>query len=126
MLDGDVLVLEPLGLVLGPDEDLLQPLGEIDLARLDTRSGDLGTARQLALDLGLERLGGRLHAGEQTGNEALGLLQEGEQKMLSIDLLVTVAQGLGLGALERLLRFLSQFVDVHSVIPSLPPVLNSM
>src|SRR3954468_196860 len=46
--------------------------------------------------------------------------------MLAIDLLVTIAQGLGLGALERLLGFLGQFVDIHSVIPSLPPVLNSM
>ena len=55
VLDGDVLVLEALGLVLGPHQDLLQPLGEIDLPRLDAGAGDLGPARELALDLGLQR-----------------------------------------------------------------------
>ena len=106
MLDGDVLVLEPLGLVLGPDQELLQPLREIDLARLDAGAGDLGPARQLALDLGLERLGRHFHAGEQAGDQPLRLLQEGEEKVLAVDLLMPVAKRFRLGALERLLRFL--------------------
>ena len=105
------------------DQDLLQPLGEVDLARLDARAGDLGPARQLALDLGLERLGGRLHAGEQAGHEPLGLLQEGEEKVLAVDLLVAIAKRFGLGALERLLGFLGQLVDIHSVIPSCLPLI---
>ena len=117
VLDGDVLVLEPLGLVLGAHQDLLQPLGEIDLARLDARARDLGPARQLALDLGLERLGGHLHAGEQAGDQPLRLLQQREEKMLAVDLLVAIAQRLGLGALERLLGFLGQLVDVHVLCP---------
>ena len=49
MLHGDVLVLEPVRLLVGRIEQAGQPLRDLDLARRDTRAADLGAPRELGL-----------------------------------------------------------------------------
>jgi hypothetical protein len=103
VLDGDVFVLQALRLVLGAQEDLLQPVRDVDLAGFHARARDAGPAGQLALDLGHQRGGRHVHPGEQARDEPLGLLEQGEQQVLAVRLLMAEAERLGLGALQRLL-----------------------
>ncbi len=116
VLDRDVLVLEPLRLVLGVGQDLLQPLGDVDLARLGTGTADRRASLELLLEAGGQRGGVHVHAREQAGDQPLGLLEQGEQQVLGGDLLMAVAQRLGLRRLERLLGLVGQLAQIHGLV----------
>ena len=96
MLDRDVLVLEPAGLVLGGDEEALEALGDVDLVGLHPRAGHPRPLLQLALQLGGERLHRHVHAGEQPRNQPFGLFEQGGEQVLAVDLLMAEAERLGL------------------------------
>ena len=96
VLDGDVLVLEPLGLALRGVQHAGQPLGDENLAAAPLRArhagpaGQLGAQRRRAVRPDLRRWR------DQAGDEALGLVEQSEQQVLAVDFGVAVAQRYGL------------------------------
>ena len=54
---------------------------------------------------------------EQPGNDALGLVKQGEQQMLNVHLGVPEAKRLGLRVVQCFLRFLRQVARVHVYLP---------
>jgi len=118
VLDRDVLVLQALGLVLGLDQQFVQPLGDVHLAGLGPRTGNARALIELFFHLGLERLQRHVHLREQARDQTVFLFQERCQEVFDIDLHMAEAHGLGLGLGKGLLRFLGQTVGIHS-IPSL-------
>jgi len=119
VLDRDVLVLEPGGLPLGRVEQPGEPLGDEHLAGRGARPGRAGPARQLGLEPGAQRVGVGAEPLEQAGHEPFGLVQQGEQQVLAVDLGMAEPQRLGLRVVQRLLGLLGQAVHVHGV-PLLP------
>ena len=67
---------------------------------------------------GPEGLDGQPHVGQQLGDEAPLLLDEGAQQMGLLDLLVAVLHGQGLGGLNGLQGLLGKLVHVHMDLPS--------
>ncbi len=116
-----VLVLEAGRLVLGLDQDLAEPLGDHDLAGLCTRSRHPGFALEF-LDDFCGKAGQRhVHLGEQPGHEAVGLLHEGQQQVLHVDLGVTEAHRGVLRVGDGLLRLLRELVHIHCSLRSFDP-----
>ena len=120
VLGADVLVLQPLGLLLSPLKDRGKPVGEVKL-----RSEHLW----LTVQLGQQPLGQPevRHAQllDDLDDDTALLLNQGEQEMLGLHLAVAVLFGEALARDYRLLRLLGEFVDVHRcrlVICSCAPV----
>ena len=113
VLDRDVLVLEPLRLRLGGEQQALEPLRDVDLARLHAAARDARAAVELGLELARELVSAQVGAAEQAGDEPVGLGEEGEGEVFAVDLLLAAPYGFGLGALERLLGSLGEPVQVH-------------
>ena len=86
MLDRDVLVLQAAGLGVGRVEQARQPGRDEDLPGSGPGAGHPGPAGQLGLDIGPQT--GEVGAGgvDQAGDEAFGLLEQGEQEVLTVDL----------------------------------------
>jgi hypothetical protein len=117
VLDGDVLVGEPPGLLLGLVEERGQPRRDHDLA---LRGAACARRARDALQLGLDVGGQPVHVGahrvEQSRHEPVGLLEQREQQVQRVDLDVACP---GRGVLRRgngLLGFLGQPVEVHQEI----------
>ena len=116
VLDRHVLVLEPAGLALRGVQQPGQALGDEHLARRGAGARDLGAAGEFGLDVAPHRVRIRPDGGDQAGYEALGLVEQGEQQVLPVDLGVPQTQRLGLGVVECFLRLLGQPVHVHGVL----------
>jgi hypothetical protein len=114
VLDRDVLVLEPAGFPLGGVEQAGQPLGDHHLPGRDPGPGHSGPSAQLALDRAPQQVGVGPGRRQQPRHQALGLVEQGQQQVLAVDLGVAEAQRLGLGVVQGLLRLLGQTVEVHS------------
>jgi hypothetical protein len=110
VLGGDVLVLEPLRLRLGPFQQLLQPVAEVGLAA----ALNLGDGAQLVLEPALHLGGAGADALEQGSGHAVLLVEEGEQQVLQVDGLVLALAGLGLGLLQGFLGLHGQLVGSHT------------
>ena len=119
MLDRDVFVREPLGVVLGADEQLVQRLRHVDLAHLRV-AGDVRARRELLLDAGLDVRDGGAGLLDDLRHEAVFLEKQGEEQMLDIHLLVSEADRNFPRGLDGLLGFLCQFVNIHSWKSPLP------
>ena len=133
VLDRHVLVLQPLGLALGGVEQAAEPLGEEHLTRRRARPGHAGTPRQLAFQVRPQAVGVGPGLCHQTRHEPVGLVEEGEEEVLAVDLGVAEAQRLGLGVVQRLLRLLGEAVHVHGRVLLLcgvrfgwPPALRGL
>jgi hypothetical protein len=96
VLDRDVLVLEPVRLLLGRVKQAGQPLRDADLSRAHARAAAPRPPRQLGLHGRPQPV--RIAAGlaEQPGDDTLGLVEQGEQQVLAVDLGVPEAERLGL------------------------------
>ena len=70
-------------------------------------------AAELGLHVGAQGVGVGAGLGQQPTGQALGLVEQGEQQMLPVDLGVAEPQRLGLSVVEGLLRLLGQSVEVH-------------
>ncbi len=116
VLDRHVLVLESAGLALRGVQQPGQALGDEHLTRRGAGARDLGSAGQFGLDVAPHRVRIRPDGGDQTGYEALGLVEQGEQQVFPVDLGVPQTQRLGLGVVECFLRLLGQPVHVHGVL----------
>ena len=101
VLDRDVLVLEPVRFLLGRVKQAGQPLRDADLSRAHARAADPRPPRELGLQRRPQPV--RIGAGlaQQPGDDALGLVEQGEQQVLAVDLGVPEAERLGLRVVER-------------------------
>jgi hypothetical protein len=113
VLDRDVLVPQALGLLLGPDDELGEALGDVDLARLRPLPRHARLALKLLVELGAQDVGGHVHLLEQPGNEPPLLLEQGEEEVLAVHLRVAVADGQILSRSNRLLALLRKPVQIH-------------
>ena len=115
VLDRDVLVLQPLGLLLGARraaalsarETYTSPGAAPGPLTRGRPSRCCSTAARSAPASTSARV-------EQARDQAVGLVEQREQQVLDVDLGVAVAQRLGLRVVQRLLRLLGQPVRVHA------------
>ena len=103
MLDGHVLVLQPLCLLLG----VVQQPGERPRERRSARSGarpaHARATFKRVLEVCPQPTGVDVGPGQQPGDQALRLLEQRQQQMRGVDLVVPVAQRLGLRVVQCLL-----------------------
>ena len=103
MLDGHVVVLQPLRLPLGGVEETGEALGDGDLPGGAARSGHPGAPGEILLEIAVQADRVRPGRSEQAGHQPVGLLEQRQEQVLAIHLGVTPGQGQGLGVVQRLL-----------------------
>ena len=101
VLDRDVLVLEPVRLLLGRVQQAGQPLGDVDLPGARARAGDPGPPAEFGLQRGAQPVRVRAGLAEQPGSDALGLVEQREEQVLGVHLGVPEAERLGLRVVQR-------------------------
>ena len=112
VLDGDVLVLQARGLLLGVLEQQREPARDAHVtARARPRHARPRLER--LRDVGADRVDVDVGALEQARDQAVGLVEQREQQVLDVDLGVAEAHRLGLRVVDGLLGLLGQPVDVH-------------
>ena len=121
MLGADVLVLEPVGFLLGGVGHLTEARRESGL-RSALRTRELV---ELGTDGGREGRGIRVHLADDLRNDAFFLLDERQQQVLRLDLGMPFAVRELLRGKDRLLCFLGVFVDVHDRFQCQWPVTSS-
>ena len=121
VLDRDVLVLQPLGLLLSAVQQPAQSLGHVYLAGCDARSGHPGTAAELGLDVVSERARVSANLADEARHQTVWLPEERQQEVLSVDLAVTEPQRHRLRVVQCLLGLGGQAVHVHGG----PPVVRA-
>ena len=114
VLYGDILVLHRLGDLLRSLQSPVHILGHIDLIRLPAAAGHFGQLAHLGPDRRLKAGNGHAHGGEQLGDEALAVTDQGQQQVLLLDLLVAVLLRQTLGVLDRGKRLLCKLIHVHN------------
>ena len=117
VLDRDVVVLEPLGLLLGRIEQPGQPLGHRHLARCHARAADPRPPRELGLQVRPQTAGVAARGLQQPRRQPLGLIEQRQQQVLAVNLGVPEAQRPGLRVVQRFLGLLGQAVRVHGRPP---------
>ena len=99
VFDGDVFVLERLGLVLGLDQDAVERGPGM---RLIAAAGHFGQALHLAVEAVAQGVDVQAGLPEDGGDDAAVLLEQGLQQVFALDLLLAVASGQLLGRQDRL------------------------
>ena len=117
MLDGDVFILEFFRLRFRVNEDLLEFVGEIDLALLDPLAGDRGAFLQFAFEFRDDDVGRPLHLLEKARQQPAFLFAEREQHVFGIDGLMAVPNGEILTLLKGFLTFLGETTEIHGEAP---------
>ncbi len=115
MLRGDVVVVEALGLRLGPVEDLPGPRTEGHRAALDP-GPTIEQPRQLAT----ERRQVDAEAPERLGRHPIVRLQERGKDVLGVECRALLLFGETLGGEDRLLRLLGVMIEIHRLGTSRP------
>ena len=113
MLHRDVLVLKPLGLVLGLREELLQPRRDINLIG-STASRHPRQLVELLFQPGVDRLQLYARLQQDRSRKPAVLLDQREQKMFDIHLLLPATDCLGLRGANALLELFSKTIEVHN------------
>ena len=90
-------------LLLGGVQEAGQPLGDVDLARVRARSADPGPPAQLGLQRAPQPVRITPGLAEQPRDDALGLIEQGEEQMLDVDFGMAEAERLGLRIMQRFL-----------------------
>jgi hypothetical protein len=101
VLDRDVLVLQPLRLILGVVQQQRQVASDPGVA--GARARDLRTSLELVLGRSPQRADRYRHALKEPRNQSVGLLQQRQQQVFDTDLLMPVAQRLRLRVVQRFL-----------------------
>ena len=112
VLGRNVFVTEFLGDFEGAIEDARQVAREHGVGR---RARDLGAPIELGLDLAGERFGIRAEFLENGDDDAVVLLEQGEQEVISGQLRVAAGARIALRLLERFLRLDGELIRAHGV-----------
>jgi hypothetical protein len=76
VLDGDVLVFEPLGLLFGSHEDLVEPPADVDLPRFDSGARNAGALLQDRLQVRPEIAHAGTHLGQEAREKTIRLIHQ--------------------------------------------------
>jgi hypothetical protein len=95
MLDGDVLVLELLGLVLGLHQEATETAADV----FSGTPGDARQALQLLMHAAFQAIEIDVGLAENGRSQSRFLIEQGGEKVLDIDLLLSAARRQTLGAL---------------------------
>ena len=114
VLDGDVLVLQLPGFVLGVRQKAVQAGADVNLVGAAGRSGDLRHAVDLGKDPPADGVDIHSGLGQDRRSEPVLLSQKRRQQMFDIDLLLAVPGCQALRRSDRFLRLLSETIDVHT------------
>ena len=109
MFGADVIVLELGGLGLRGVERLAQIAAGVGIAR----ALDFVAAREFRLQIRFEPRDRHADAFEQIGNETFGLADQRERQVFAVNFLMRMFARDALRFLQRLLRFLGQFLRLH-------------
>ncbi len=120
VLHRHVLVLEPLGRTLGRVQQPGQALRDIHLPRRGARPGDLRASGQRLLCAAAQRAQIGTGLFEHPRHDALGLVEQRHEQMLTVDLGVPQLGRRALRILQRFLGLLGQAVHVHGGLPPVP------
>ena len=114
MLGAGVFVLELGGLGLRGIKSLLERLAH---ERVGGRcAGNLGAAREFFIEITAEGVGVDAEFLQERLDEALGLIDEGEQQMFAVDLLMGMVRRDGLRALQRFLSLDGESIELHDLL----------
>ena len=113
VLDADVFVFQFLRFVLGFDQELVQPLGDVNTLAGHVAAGDARNPIEFLLDFSLEQIRRDLGLLEQARHESAFLLQQREHEVLDIHGLVLVARRDVLRLHQSALGFFGELVEVH-------------
>ena len=113
VLDRDVLVAQAAGLLQRAVEQLVEAARDVHLPRRRARAGHARPALEVALERLAHGLVVHLGPREQARDQAVALVEEGQQQVLDVGLGVAEPQGLRLRLLDGLLRPLGQRARVH-------------
>ena len=113
MLHRNEVVLHAAGLLFGGVEGLVKLLGNINFVRLPAAAANLGQRAHRAGHGGGEAVHRHAHPVDELADEAVLLLQQGQQHMGLAHLLVSVFHRQALGRLDGLDAFLGKLVEIH-------------
>ena len=110
-----VLEVRNLHVVFGIGQQLVQTRSHVYLVGAAGRPGDFRQLVELGFEAPQQHV--RLNPGlRQDGRrESIFLLEERRQQVFDVDLLVAVTRGFTLRRPDRLLQFLRETIDVHSL-----------
>ena len=114
MLYAYIFILHALGFVFSFCKGCIHVRGDVDFSRFTPRPCDGWDRVDLPADLSLQGGGIRPHLFQQLRDEAVILSQKGGCKVLLLYLHVVVFNGDVLCLLDRLQRFLCEFLSVHT------------
>jgi len=115
MLDGDVIVLEFFGFVLGADQKLVEPLRDADLPA-GPGTGDLGDVIKGGLRFGKEKIERNFKPLEEAGDKSAFLCEQCVEEVLDVDSLIAEACGFVLGGAKGRGRPFGKLVQIHKTI----------
>ena len=113
VLDGNIFVAHPVGLLLRFIERAVHILRDVNLVRLTAGAGHFGKLGKRALRRLLDRFGLHAHLGQHLRDQAVFLCQQRIEQVRLLDLHVAVFNGQGLCVLHSFPGFLRQLVDIH-------------
>ena len=116
MFDGDVVVLESFRFLLGRIEQSAQAWGDAHLAGATPGPLTRGHRSSSTLQVAGQRLRVRSRLLEEPAGEPVGLLEQREKEVFTVDFGVPEPQRLGLSVVQRLLRLLGELIDVHVIL----------
>ena len=108
MLHRDILIAQRLRLILCVDQHLIQVLSDKYLSAADLHAG-----RQLTFRIVLKMCQLNLHLLDQLRDQSIRLLQKRHQKVLLLDLLISVFISQFLAVVDCFHGFLCEFLNVH-------------
>lgn len=113
VFDGNVIVFEFAGFIEGAGEEAVEAGGDGNLIEGSTGTGDGGEFGQFGFEFGEGEVEREAGAFEQAGDEAVFLLEEGEEEVLDVDRGMTKAGGVVLGFQKGGLGAFGEFIEVH-------------
>ena len=113
MLHRNEVILHAAGLLFGGVEGLVKLLGNINFIRLPAAAADLGQRAHRAGHGGGKAVHRHAHPVDELADEAVLLLQQGQQHMGLAHLLVSVFHRQALGRLDSLDAFLGKLIEIH-------------
>src|SRR5262249_35888483 len=99
----------------------VEPAGGVDLARVGSGAGNLGQALDFLFGAALEAVEVDVGFAQDRGSQARLLVEQGDEQMLDVHLLLSVAQGAALSVGQGFLGLLGEAINVHQLSPDRNP-----
>jgi hypothetical protein len=131
MFDTHVFITKPFSLVLSLDQELIQPVRNMESWRRARVPGHLGHPGQFFFQSCPQLVERKVVHFQEAGYQSVFLLQQGQGQMLNVHRLMVVPGGDVLRLLQSFLRLFGEFTQVHNfnlkwfVFIDLPATIDS-